>query len=442
MGNQENKTKAKSALQSNTQAIGISLVLAIIVSLICGAFAYDTVINYVGFALMLAGTGTLILALFASAATILKKRLNQTTPQQQQTRSSHVVYVSVLSIGIGVCLTIIGFMLTTTRYLLINNIGFQMLLGGSLVALVGIIGATLSVTQVKVSKPTTSQEQLYRLKMRRNQALIQASIVAGVMVTLAGSIIAHTYPKESIENFAGFGTLLVGVAILSVGISGTVARILKNRWKLAEYAVVEDKPHVMLGSIWAIGVGAMFVVNGSLIASSFDKTSYVNYAGFGMLLVGTGVFVYGLFVTAHLSTKSAMGYLSKRQNEKTTMRFEPKKLDPAQWLRATGKNLIKTSAVLNLAGAMFAVCLLFFSLWQLDMIVSGPVWWSSESMGMGTGWSHPNGAYASDYFQCFLWQTTVGQAYDTLFMLIFVSFIVLFASAFFWPRFHNKNKKD
>jgi len=84
----------------------------------------------------------------------------------------------------------------------------------------------------------------------------------------------------------------------------------------------------------------------------------------------------------------------------------------------------------NLAGIMGAMSLLFFGIWQLDLIVSGPVWWSAN----GSGWSHPNGAYADDYFQCFLWKTTIGQAYDTLFLLIFISFIVLFVSVFLWPR--------
>ena len=107
-------------------------------------------------------------------------------------------------------------------------------------------------------------------------------------------------------------------------------------------------------------------------------------------------------------------------------------------LKNFGNNLIKTSAILNLTGVMAAICVLFFSLWQLDLIVSGPVWWSSLPNGQGTGWSHPNGAYAEQYFQCFFWKTTVGQAYDTLFMLIFISFIVLFASAFFWPRTRPK----
>ena len=64
----------------------------------------------------------------------------------------------------------------------------------------------------------------------------------------------------------------------------------------------------------------------------------------------------------------------------------------------------------------------------------GAIWGSSSPGGEGTGWLHPDGAYANQYFQCFLWKTTVGQAYDTLFMLIFLSFIVVFASAFFWPK--------
>ena len=96
--------------------------------------------------------------------------------------------------------------------------------------------------------------------------------------------------------------------------------------------------------------------------------------------------------------------------------------------------------MLNLAGVITAVCLLFFSLWQLDLIVSGPVWWSSSPYGQGYGWSHPSGAYSNDYFQCFVWKTTIGQAYDTLFMVIFISFIIMFASAYFWPRKQIKDE--
>ena len=54
-----------------------------------------------------------------------------------------------------------------------------------------------------------------------------------------------------------------------------------------------------------------------------------------------------------------------------------------------------------------------FALWQLDIIVSGCVWHENPD---GSGWAWHDGAYAKAYFQCFLWKTTIGQAYDTLFL--------------------------
>ena len=128
-----------------------------------------------------------------------------------------------------------------------------------------------------------------------------------------------------------------------------------------------------------------------------------------------------------------MGYLSG----KWAGSAEQKEKLPSR-LRNSWRNMVKTSAIINLAGIMVATCLLFFSLWQLDLIVSGPVWWQASPDGAGWSWAGP-GAYSKDYFQCFLWKTTVGQAYDTLFMLIFISFIVLFASTFFWPHTRVKN---
>jgi hypothetical protein len=247
----------------------------------------------------------------------------------------------------------------------------------------------------------------------------------GTALTVIGSIISRSFAKETMMNYAGFGMLLSGIAILSLGISGTLVIILKNRWKLNENQT-EDQPRVALGSIWSIGIGSMLIIIGTLVASSYEKNSLTNYAGFGMLLAGTGIFVYGVFETARIS---AMGFLNRKRNG-TTVKMP---------IGTIWKNLVRTRAVLNIAGIMAALGLLFFSLWQLDMIVSGPVWWASSPYGQGWSWSGP-GPYADNYFQCFLWKTTIGQAYDTLFLLIFISFIILFASAFFWPRLRTKNE--
>ena len=47
---------------------------------------------------------------------------------------------------------------------------------------------------------------------------------------LVGSIIAGSYEKESLLNYAGFGMLILGIAVLSIGASGTAVAILKARF--------------------------------------------------------------------------------------------------------------------------------------------------------------------------------------------------------------------
>jgi hypothetical protein len=172
-----------------------------------------------------------------------------------------------------------------------------------------------------------------------------------------------SYAKETTLNYAGFGILLTGIAVLTLGMSGTAVTLVKGMWSLNKR--IESEPRILYGSIWAIGMGAMLLITGSLIAGSYAKTSLMNYSGFGMLLAGTGVFAYGLIGTARFST---MGFLSGAWNisrEQSAMLPRMKSF----WART-----LKTTASINLAGVMVALGLLFFSLWQLDLIVSGPVW--------------------------------------------------------------------
>jgi len=85
---------------------------------------------------------------------------------------------------------------------------------------------------------------------------------------------------------------------------------------------------------------------------------------------------------------------------------------------------IKTHKIQTL-GILVGFCLFLWSIWQLDLIVSGPVW--------QYGWSMPpNVRYADMPFQSWIWKTTVGQAYDTLFFLLFFSLIIVFVSLWSW----------
>jgi hypothetical protein len=419
--------------------MAIGLVLAIIGSLICSSYEKATLTNYTGFGMLLAGLAAFIIGIFATAATSLQIRLCEQDPEAKLFNPK-LLLASVWSIGIGLALTVTGFLLGAqwAEGTILNDTGYALLLSGAGVFIVGLTAMTITTIKVlRSEKPQATQiKQRIRPKKPTANFFRTLLVTLGLILTVGGSLLANSYEKETLLNYAGFGILLTGITILSIGITQTIVMIYRERWKLNEIYCAENEPRVVLGSIWAIGIGAMLAINGSLIGSSFAKTTILNYAGFGMLLAGIGVFIYGLFETARIS---AMGYINYKRTQTLQEPCTPRqKTSPSQKLKNFGRNLVKTSAILNLAGVMTALGLLFFSLWQLDIIVSGPVWHQNPD---GTGWFWPGpGPYANNYFQCFLWKTTIGEAYDTLFMLIFISFIILFASAFFWPRARRQEK--
>lgn len=424
--------KDQRTYSGKTQVIIVGLVLAIIGSIIGSSYAKDTLTNYTGFSMLLLGIATSILGGCATVIAAVKNRLCVEIPLSLKKNYPKTLFLSIWAVGFGLILTVSGSILGSTyaKTTDLNTAGFGMMLTGICIFVLGISGTALGTLKIELCEENQSG---IKLEKPRTLFLSVLSIGGGVVLVVVGSMLAGSYVKESMMNYAGFGMLILGVALLSLGISGTVVTTLRSRLDLSEEGISEHGPRVILGSVWAIGTGLMLLINGSLIASSYAKTTTMNYAGFGLLLAGTGVFVYGMFETARIS---AMGYLSGRRVHmpKKAKRIVQRETRVTR-IQEKWHSLVKTSTILNLIGVMVAMGLLFFSLWQLDLIVSGPVWWSSGPHGTGNGWSHLNGgAYANDYFQCYLWKTTIGQAYDTLFMLIFISFIILFASAFFWPR--------
>ena len=416
---------------NKTTIIVVGLVIAIIGSVIASSYAKATITNYTGFGMLLAGIATFILGICATAITTLNNRLIHGVPTRSKINKPKMLSPSVWAIGIGIILTLIGSLVCSTyaKGTVTNTAGFAMLLTGICTSVLGGFGTALGILKVELDQ----NKKQSGIKVDRPKVLFFSilSMGIGIVLFVVGTILAGAYEKLSIMNYTGFGMLLSGVTVLCIGIAGTVVSALKNRLEPDEECEGEYRPSIILGSIWAIGIGALLIINGSLIASGYAKSTTINYAGFGMLLAGSGVFVYGMFETARMS---AMGYLNNKRTHKPKYNAKEcvRQTFPER-VRSSWSNLVKTSAILNLAGVMVAMGVLFFSLWQLDLIVSGPVWWQSSPSGQGWSWHGP-GAYANDYFQCFFWKTTIGQAYDTLFMLIFISFIVLFASAFFWPR--------
>lgn len=64
-----------------------------------------------------------------------------------------------------------------------------------------------------------------------------------------------------------------------------------------------------------------------------------------------------------------------------------------------------------------------FSVWQLDLILVNPVWNTQAFIQAVDG-----NVYSQSPFQCWLWKTTIGEAYDTLFFLNFLSFYGVIAA--------------
>ena len=432
---ESNSENSQQSLSNKARAIVIGIVLAIIGHLISGSFAKETLTNYTGFILLLLGITIFVSGIFATATSWYKAHLNKQTSTDIKARKTRILFLSIWLICIGIIFAVVGSVLGSAfeKTSIINTAGYRLLLVGCFVSLTGTLAATL--IGLKNNKNRLKTEKQPKAMRARFGVLFfnVLSIVLSAFIVVFGFLMATAYAKESLMNYIGFGTSLAGITLFSIGITKIVVSFLKNRF----YSSGTNRPRLLLGSIWAMAIGLMLITNGSLIASSYAKNSLMNYSGFGMLLSGTSVFVYGLFETARFS---ALGYLSGKRSSvgEDLERAKPKEKLRVR-LKGFFRNLVKTSAIINLIGVMVSIGLLFFSLWQLDLIVSGPVWWESSATGAGWSWPGP-GAYANNYFQCFIWQTTIGQAYDTLFMLVFISFIVLFASAYFWPRGHSKKE--
>jgi hypothetical protein len=425
----------KKTLIGKTEALIIGLVLAIVGALVAGSFEKGTLTNYAGFGMLLTGIAAFVVGTCSVFTASVENRIQRENLEGYRTKRRLPIHNSIWAIGAGVILAVLGSLVANAfdRDLLMNTAGFGMLLTGIGVSVLGFSSVALETVKIELNRDQTS-----KVKMPRSLFISITSLGLGVVFLVIGTLLAGSYAKDTLLNDAGFGMLIGGIAILCLGVSGTAIAMLKAQVYNQDKVMGEPHPRVF-GSLWAIGIGTMLLIVGFILSGNFAKNTFINYTGFGMLLSGAGIFVYGLFETAKAF---AMGYLNYRliRNSRRQAKSVQRQQNHKAGFISVWKNMVRTSSILNLVGIIASVCILFFSIWQLDIIVSGPVWWSSCGQGAGIGWSHPEGAYSNDYFQCFFWKTTIGQAYDTLFMLIFIAFIVMFLSAYFWPKKSDQPK--
>ena len=272
--------KGQEALSSKTKVIVIGLVLAVIGSVISSSYAKATITNYSGFGMLLAGIAVFVFGICATATATVETRFSQAKPASIRVNKPKALFLSIWAIGVGMVLSIIGSILggTYAKSTVINDAGFGMLLTGICFFVLGIFGSLLGILQTQLIKNKPQSGIKPRVLF---YSILSVGI--GIVLTVIGSIVAGCYAKETLMNYTGFGTLLIGISILSLGISGTAVTILKSSWPLTGNRQ-DSEPRIVLGSIWAIGIGAMLTITGSLIAGSYAKNTLMNYSGFGMLL--------------------------------------------------------------------------------------------------------------------------------------------------------------
>jgi len=81
---------------------------------------------------------------------------------------------------------------------------------------------------------------------------------------------------------------------------------------------------------------------------------------------------------------------------------------------------------MSLFGIGLSLLLTLHGLWQLDIICVDPVWSTNQFINwfVGTGYE----TYSNIPFQCGLWKTTIGRAYDVYLSLPVVGWFVLLMS--------------
>jgi len=124
-------------------------------------------------------------------------------------------------------------------------------------------------------------------------------IAVGLVIAIIGSVISSSYDKATLTNYTGFAMLMAGISIFVLGIGATANSTLTTR--LIEEAPARSrvtKPKMLSPSIWAIGIGIILAIIGSVISGTYAKDTVTNTTGFAMLLTGICISVLSAFGTA------------------------------------------------------------------------------------------------------------------------------------------------
>lgn len=208
------------------------------------------------------------------------------------------------------------------KFTIENYVGFGILSAGIVFIVLGIfllaegIFKTILAREKRIPRWLPSRfSELSSLKSLFQKLHLFA---CGVALFIVGSLTGSTWAKFTIENYFGFGMLMVGSAALILGVVGIATA----------YVLGAKHSTPLFNGVLAVACGIVMFLIGSVTGNEWAKYTVANYVGFGTLLVGIFTISLGAFGVINATIKR---YIEQVKAEKP-IRVKEKVLFGSLWI--------------------------------------------------------------------------------------------------------------
>lgn len=215
-----------------------------------------------------------------------------------QTRS---LTSGIIGLIVGVSLLVAGNQVYAIYYRPFGYVGFLLMLVGCVVTVLGtfktVEGIFKRILEKEMKRPKWLPPRITEISP--NALFHNLRIVSyGLSAALVGSLIASTWAKYSVENYAGFGFLMVGLGALIFGVFGIISGYIVG--------ITHGAP--ISAGLKNVAYGLALFAIGSITASLSAKLTIQNYLGFAILLIGVFTVTLGVF---KVISEGAKEYINK-----------------------------------------------------------------------------------------------------------------------------------
>jgi hypothetical protein len=188
----------------------------------------------------------------------------------------------------GIGLLIAGYQVNALYYRPFGYVGFLLMVAGCVITVLGtfktVEGILKRVLEKELKRPKWLPPRITEISPTALFHNLQI-VSYGLSSALVGSLIASTWAKFTIENYTGFGLLVVGLGVIIFGVFGIISGYIVG---------ISHGAPISVG-LKNVAYGLALFVIGSVTASLSAKYTIQNYLGFSILLVGIFVVTFGAF---------------------------------------------------------------------------------------------------------------------------------------------------